>query len=181
MRSSDYAIGQFRFLKRMLLIHGRWGYRRISIFICYYFYKNIVTVFTEFYFSIFNGFSGQIYFPDLLPLCNNAFWTSWPCIFAYSIEKDVEEKLTFENPKLYKAGQQKYYFSMKKFWIWILFAFIHGLMVFFFISYGFNSSSKDSGQYPDHWTKSSLSFSIIINIVTLKIFIDSMYWNKLNM
>jgi magnesium-transporting ATPase (P-type) len=26
--------------------------------ICYYFYKNIVMVFTEFYFALFTGFSG---------------------------------------------------------------------------------------------------------------------------
>jgi len=30
VRSADYAISQFRFLKKLLLIHGRLGYRRIS-------------------------------------------------------------------------------------------------------------------------------------------------------
>lgn len=28
--SSDYAIGQFRFLTRLLLVHGRWSYRRLG-------------------------------------------------------------------------------------------------------------------------------------------------------
>lgn len=28
--SSDIAIGQFRFLERLLLVHGHWCYRRIS-------------------------------------------------------------------------------------------------------------------------------------------------------
>lgn len=32
-RSADYAIGQFKFLKNLLFVHGRWGYRRISLFI----------------------------------------------------------------------------------------------------------------------------------------------------
>jgi len=130
---------------------------------------------------MFNGFSGQIFFPDLLPLCYNAFWTSWPCIFAYSIEKDVDEEISFKYPKLYKAGQQNYYFSLKKFWIWIVFALIHGVVIFFFVSYGFESASAVDGLFPDHWLRSTIAFSVIINIVTLKIFIDSMYWNKLNM
>ena len=26
-RSSDFAIGQFRFLQKLLLVHGRWGYK----------------------------------------------------------------------------------------------------------------------------------------------------------
>ena len=71
VRSADYAFCQFRFLQRILFIHGRWGYRRIGYFICYYFYKNIVLVFTEFYFVFFNGFSGQIFFADILPLFYN--------------------------------------------------------------------------------------------------------------
>ena len=58
VQSADYAIAQFRFLERLLLVHGRWGYRRVSWFICYYFYKNIAVVFTELWFAIFNGFSG---------------------------------------------------------------------------------------------------------------------------
>lgn len=30
VRSADYAISQFEFLQRLVLIHGRYGYRRIS-------------------------------------------------------------------------------------------------------------------------------------------------------
>jgi phospholipid-translocating ATPase len=37
--SSDYAIGQFRFLSRLVLVHGRWSYRRISEMIANFFYK----------------------------------------------------------------------------------------------------------------------------------------------
>lgn len=37
--SSDYAIGQFRFLTRLLLVHGRWSYRRLSETIANFFYK----------------------------------------------------------------------------------------------------------------------------------------------
>ena len=37
--SSDYAIGQFRFLQRLLLVHGRWSYRRLAEAIANFFYK----------------------------------------------------------------------------------------------------------------------------------------------
>ena len=86
VRSADYAISQFRYLHRLLLVHGRWGYRRVSWIVCYYFYKNIILVFTEMYFAFYNGFSGQIYFPDWLPMLYNAIWTSWHCLFGYLIE-----------------------------------------------------------------------------------------------
>jgi phospholipid-translocating ATPase len=37
--SSDYAIGQFRFLSRLILVHGRWSYRRIAEMVANFFYK----------------------------------------------------------------------------------------------------------------------------------------------
>ena len=37
--SSDYAIGQFCFLQRLVLVHGRWSYRRLGETIANFFYK----------------------------------------------------------------------------------------------------------------------------------------------
>jgi phospholipid-translocating ATPase len=37
--SSDYAIGQFRFLQRLVLVHGRWSYRRLAESMANFFYK----------------------------------------------------------------------------------------------------------------------------------------------
>jgi phospholipid-translocating ATPase len=37
--SSDFAIGQFRFLTRLMLVHGRWSYRRLAETIANFFYK----------------------------------------------------------------------------------------------------------------------------------------------
>lgn len=41
-RSADIAISQFRFLKKLLLVHGTWSYQRMCKLILYSFYKNIV-------------------------------------------------------------------------------------------------------------------------------------------
>ena len=59
--SADYALGKFRFLKRLLLVHGRWSYLRISMLIQYSFYKNFTFTLPNFYFGFFNGFSGQVF------------------------------------------------------------------------------------------------------------------------
>lgn len=40
--ASDYAIGEFQFLKRLMFIHGRFNVRRISIFITQFLVKNLV-------------------------------------------------------------------------------------------------------------------------------------------
>lgn len=36
--SSDFAIAQFRFLERLLLVHGHWCYRRIAAMVLYFFF-----------------------------------------------------------------------------------------------------------------------------------------------
>jgi len=48
-RSSDVAISQFKYLKKLLLVHGSWSYQRLSKLILYSFYKNIVLYMTQFY------------------------------------------------------------------------------------------------------------------------------------
>jgi phospholipid-transporting ATPase len=50
-RSADVAIAQFRFLRKLLLVHGAWSYSRISRVILYSFYKNITLYMTQFWVS----------------------------------------------------------------------------------------------------------------------------------
>lgn len=48
-RSADISIGQFRYLRKLLLVHGSWSYSRVSKTILYSFYKNIVLYMTQFW------------------------------------------------------------------------------------------------------------------------------------
>ena len=58
--SSDYSIAQFRFLERLLLVHGRWSYYRMCKFLRYFFYKNFAFTLCHFWYSFFCGFSAQV-------------------------------------------------------------------------------------------------------------------------
>lgn len=40
--SADYAVGQFRFLVRLLLVHGHWSVVRMARMHCVFFFKNII-------------------------------------------------------------------------------------------------------------------------------------------
>ena len=50
-RSADFSIAQFRFLRKLLLVHGAWAYQRLSKMIFYYFYKNVALYLTQFWVS----------------------------------------------------------------------------------------------------------------------------------
>jgi phospholipid-translocating ATPase len=58
--ASDFSFGQFKYLERLLLVHGRWSYLRISKFLRYFFYKNFAFTLCHFWFGFFSGFSAQV-------------------------------------------------------------------------------------------------------------------------
>ncbi len=62
----------FRFLVRLLLIHGRWSYKRCVEVVHYAFYKNLVYVLAYVLFSCFCGFSAQAVFPAIFLATYNA-------------------------------------------------------------------------------------------------------------
>ncbi|KAL2319987.1 hypothetical protein Fmac_028956 [Flemingia macrophylla] len=45
--ASDFAMGQFQFLKKLLLVHGHWNYQRIGYLVLYNFYRNAVFIARE--------------------------------------------------------------------------------------------------------------------------------------
>uniref|UniRef100_A0A8C3RVC8 Phospholipid-transporting ATPase n=1 Tax=Chelydra serpentina TaxID=8475 RepID=A0A8C3RVC8_CHESE len=67
--ASDYSFAQFRYLKRLLLVHGRWSYFRMCKFLCYFFYKNFAFTLVHFWFGFFCGFSAQI-------ALDTSYWTA---------------------------------------------------------------------------------------------------------
>ena len=180
VRSSDFSIGQFRFLEKLLLDYGRNSYFKISNFICYYFYKNILLAFTEFYFSLYNGFSGQIFFADYLNTMYNAFFTSWPCLFTFFYEKTHSAEINRNFPILYKAGQINHYFNLKVFWTYIGYSILHSAFCFFIPFYSLYGVVDNSLPYKyDLWMVSTISFSMVIHVATYKLLNISYFWNEL--
>lgn len=42
--ASDFALPRFRYLQKLLLVHGHWCYSRLANMILYFFYKNAVRI-----------------------------------------------------------------------------------------------------------------------------------------
>ena len=42
--ASDFAVPRFRYLERLLIVHGHWCYSRLANMVLYFFYKNTVGV-----------------------------------------------------------------------------------------------------------------------------------------
>lgn len=129
--SADYAIGQFRFLSKLLLVHGRWSYRRLGGMIANFFYKNIVWTFSLFWYQIYNNFNGSHLFDYTYILLYNLAFTSLVIILMGAFDQDVDAKTSIKVPQLYKRGILQLDWSMKRFWIYILNGFYQSLICFY--------------------------------------------------
>ncbi|XP_047963025.1 probable phospholipid-transporting ATPase 8 [Salvia hispanica] len=148
--ASDFAIAQFRFLERLLLVHGHWCYRRISMMVCYFFYKNIAFGFTLFWFEAYASFSGQPAYNDWYMSCYNVFFTSLPVIALGVFDQDVSPRLCLKNPELYQEGIQNILFSWPRILGWILNGIICSVVVFFFTtSSALHQAFREDGRVLD--------------------------------
>ncbi|XP_059670154.1 probable phospholipid-transporting ATPase 8 [Cornus florida] len=129
--SSDFAIAQFRFLERLLLVHGHWCYRRIAMMICYFFYKNITFGFTLFWYEAYTSFSGQPAYNDWYMSFYNVFFTSLPVVALGVFDQDVSARLCLKYPLLYQEGVQNILFTWFRILGWILNGVISSMIIFF--------------------------------------------------
>jgi phospholipid-transporting ATPase len=103
-RSSDYAIGQFKFLKPLLFQHGRECYRRNSYLISYMFYKNVIFVFPMFWYGFYSVFSGVSFYEPFIYQLYNMFFTSNPIIYYALFDYEFQKETFLKDPKLYVIG-----------------------------------------------------------------------------
>lgn len=89
VQSSDYALPEFRMLWRLLLVHGRWNYIRISEMILYFFYKNMIFTIPQWLFMFFCGYSGQTVYDDFYITLYNLLFTSIPLVVRAILEQDI--------------------------------------------------------------------------------------------
>uniref|UniRef100_A0A671WBA4 Phospholipid-transporting ATPase n=1 Tax=Sparus aurata TaxID=8175 RepID=A0A671WBA4_SPAAU len=157
--ASDYSFAQFRYLQRLLLVHGRWSYFRMCNFLCYFFYKNFAFTLVHFWYGFFCGFSAQVrILPDL-------------SVFL----KDVDDRTSLRYPGLYKPGQQNLLFNKRLFFLCTLQGMGTSFLLFF-IPYGAFSVMVKEDQQAFAVT---IATSLVI-VVSVQIGLDKHYWTAVN-
>ncbi|KAF3938391.1 hypothetical protein ABW19_dt0206281 [Dactylella cylindrospora] len=144
--SSDYAIGQFRFLCRLVLVHGRWSYRRLAEMIANFFYKNINWTFVLFWYQIYCSFDGSYLFDYTYVLLYNLAFTSLPVIVMGILDQDVDDRVSLAVPQLYQRGILRLEWTQTKFWIYMADGIYQSVITFYmtyllFANGGFTSSN----------------------------------------
>ncbi|KIV93301.1 hypothetical protein PV10_04526 [Exophiala mesophila] len=130
-RTSDYSIAQFRFLLKLLLVHGRWNYIRICKYTLGTFWKEMVFYVAQALYQRWNGYTGtSLYEPWSLSMFNTLF-TSLPVIFMGVFEKDLNPATLLAVPELYNIGQLNRGFNFKLYVCWAVLGGVEALIVYF--------------------------------------------------
>ncbi|KIW86236.1 hypothetical protein Z517_01631 [Fonsecaea pedrosoi CBS 271.37] len=166
-RTSDYSIAQFRFLLKLLLVHGRWHYVRICKYLLGTLWKEMMFYNAQALYQRWNGYTGtSLYEPWSLSMFNTLF-TSLPVIFLGVFEKDLAASTLLAVPELYNYGQRDRGFN---FWIylrWSALAVCEAVLVYFMIygMYGLALFTRDQELY----AFGSLVFTACVVIISLKL------------
>ncbi|KAM9734402.1 LOW QUALITY PROTEIN: phospholipid-transporting ATPase IC [Menidia menidia] len=179
--SSDYAFAQFRYLERLLLVHGRWSYIRMCKFLRFFFFKNFAFTLVHFWYSFFSGYSSQVAYEDWFITLYNLAYSSLPVLLVGLLDQDVNDRLSLKFPQLYLPGQQGALFNYKNFFI----SLFHGIfvsLIIFFIPYGaFLQTMGHDGEAPsDYQSLAVVTATSLIFTVNLQISLDTSYWTFVN-
>ncbi|XP_063057924.1 phospholipid-transporting ATPase IF isoform X2 [Engraulis encrasicolus] len=182
VRNSDYAIARFKFLAKLLLVHGHFYYIRIATLVQYFFYKNVCFITPQFLYQFFCLFSQQTLYDSVYLTLYNICFTSLPILVYSLFEQLVHPHVLQSKPALYRDISKNSMLSFKTFLYWTLLGFCHAF-VFFFGSYilmGEDTTLMSNGQMFGNWTFGTLVFTVMVITVTLKLALETHFWTWMN-
>ncbi|KAL1549048.1 P-type phospholipid transporter [Salvia divinorum] len=168
--ASDFAMGQFRFLKRLLLVHGHWNYQRLGYLILYNFYRNAVFVLMLFWYILCTAFSTTSALTDWSSVFYSVIYTSVPTVVVGILDKDLSHKTLLKYPKLYEAGHRQESYNMSLFWITMVDTLWQSLVLFYVPLFTYRESTIDI------WSMGSLWTIAVVILVNVHLAMDIQRW-----
>ncbi|KAF3827346.1 hypothetical protein GH733_002832 [Mirounga leonina] len=147
-RNSDYAIARFKFLSKLLFVHGHFYYIRIATLVQYFFYKNVCFITPQFLYQFYCLFSQQTLYDSVYLTLYNICFTSLPILIYSLLEQHIDPHVLQSKPTLYRDISKNRQLSIKTFLYWTTLGFSHAF-IFFFGSYfliGKDTSLLGNGQ-----------------------------------
>ncbi|OAA77365.1 ATPase, P-type, phospholipid-translocating, flippase [Akanthomyces lecanii RCEF 1005] len=176
-RVADYSIAQFRFLQRLLLVHGRWNYVRTAKFIICTFWKEMFFYLPQAIYQRYNGYTGTSLYEATSLTVFNTLFTSLCTICMGIWEQDLRADTLLAIPELYVYGQCDMGLNVWKFARWMLLAAIEGVMTWYGVWAGYGWMTprvKDDGLY----AMGTLVFTTSVLWINWKLFIFETHYKS---
>ncbi|KAK2835940.1 hypothetical protein Q5P01_016424 [Channa striata] len=161
--ASDFALPRFRYLQKLLLVHGHWCYSRLANMILYFFYKNAMFVALTFWFQFYCGFSGSAMIDQWYLIFFNLMFSALPQLITGTLDKDVSAETLQHLPHLYVNGQNSEEYKPYMFWMNMIDAFYQSLICFFIPYFAYADSDVDLFTWGTPITSLAL-FTILLHL-----------------
>ncbi|RKP13465.1 hypothetical protein BJ684DRAFT_20044 [Piptocephalis cylindrospora] len=184
-RASDYSIGQFRFLARLLLVHGAWSYGRVAKFTLGTFHKCACFYVTQAAFQAMNGYSGTSLYEQWTLSLYNTIFSSLPVMVVGVTERACTARTLLRHPELYGSGRRGEAFNLRVFWRWQGTAILQSILCVAipYLSYcGIGGSGEGVGSTPQLYLLGITVYTSVLIVVTCKVcFLEARYWSPLTL
>jgi len=161
--ASDVAVCEFRFLKILLLCHGRKFYRRVALFLLWYNYKQLMKAWSNIIYG--HGVTVQRNcFPDNVEDLTEIF-QEVAVVLAIAFDKDVPNHVA-SSPLLYSPGPRRKLFNLRVYAQWMAFASFHGI-----VAWVVPMCCLDSAEPAEFWAASTVSYTSLVAIGYLRFII----------
>jgi phospholipid-translocating ATPase len=126
--ASDFSINEFKFLRRLLLWHGRLSYKRSAVLSQFIIHRGLIISIIQVIFSIIFYFVAIPIYNGLLMLGYSTIYTNLP-VFSLVFDEDVNVSAVMKFPPLYKTLQKGRSLSTKTFLIWLWKSIFQGCVI----------------------------------------------------
>lgn len=169
-RASDYSIGQFSFLKRLLFVHGREAYRKNTFAVCYILWKNALYSLPIIIYGLQSYLSGQLIYDPMMDTFYNVLYTAFPVGWYATADREVSYEVLLNTPKMYKKGMKDKLFNYYVIIRWYCYAFFTGLFIYLVHQYVFAYSvTYFNFKLYDLWSIGSSIYTSVVFVVNSKI------------
>ncbi|OON21187.1 phospholipid-translocating P-type ATPase, flippase [Opisthorchis viverrini] len=131
IRAADFVLPQFRYLQRLLLVHGHWCCHRISYTILLFYHKCVTWVMINLLVVFYSGFSATTWCSSIVYGLYNAPVTALSIFFFGIFERPLTDDQLLENPTLYRLISRNANLRLWRFLLFVLDGIWHGTVIFY--------------------------------------------------
>ncbi|ETW01907.1 hypothetical protein H310_06461 [Aphanomyces invadans] len=169
VNASDYALAQFKFLRRLLLIHGRANYERLAKMVLYIVYKNMLLLVAQFTFSMHTGLSGQKMYLELGVQVYNVLLTAAPIVALAVMDRDVRDDIILRLPVLYRSGPLNKHLNHRVFGLWVASAIVEAVTITLVSLAALENSGGIGGESAGMWFIGNVVMALVVVVANVKL------------
>ncbi|XP_075225291.1 putative phospholipid-transporting ATPase IIB isoform X2 [Lycorma delicatula] len=128
--AADFSITQFAHLARLLLVHGRYSYKRSASLSQFVIHRGLIISTMQAVFCTVFYFASVPLYQGFLMVGYATVYTMFP-VFSLVLDKDVSAKIALTYPELYKELSKGRSLSFKTFFMWVLISIYQGGVIMY--------------------------------------------------